>query len=64
MGEREAKKYSTGRSVTRRLVILRVHEARLFFGDGIVRESRAAWGANSFQNELDMTTCDELLWDV
>ena len=49
---------------TRRLVILRVHEARLFFGDGIVRESRAAWGPNSFQNELDMTSCDELLWDM
>ena len=41
-----------------------MHEARLFFGDGIVRESRAAWGANSFQNELDMTSCDKLLWDM
>jgi len=32
------------------------YEARLFFGDGIVRESRTAWGANSFRNEFDMTS--------
>jgi hypothetical protein len=35
---------------------LRSYEARLFFGDGVVRESRAAWEANSFQNEFDMTS--------
>ena len=30
------------------------YEARLFFGDGVARESRTAWGANSFRNEFDM----------
>ena len=32
------------------------YEARLFFGDGVVRESRTAWGASSFWNEFDMTS--------
>ena len=32
------------------------YEARLFFGNGVVRESRTAWGANSFRNEFDMTS--------
>jgi hypothetical protein len=31
------------------------YEARLFFGDGFVRESRTAWGASSFRNEFDST---------
>ena len=30
-----------------------VYEARLFFGDSIVREARTAWGANSFRNEFE-----------
>jgi hypothetical protein len=32
------------------------YEARLFFGDGVVRESRTAWGASSFWNEFDLTS--------
>jgi 5-methylcytosine-specific restriction endonuclease McrA len=31
-------------------------EARQFFGDGVVRESRTAWTANSFRNEFDKTS--------
>jgi len=29
------------------------YEARLFFGDSVARESRTAWGANSFRNESE-----------
>jgi len=32
------------------------YEARLYFGDGVARESRTAWGVNSFRNEFDMTS--------
>jgi hypothetical protein len=31
------------------------YEARLFFGNDVVRESRTRWGANSFRNEFDET---------
>jgi len=31
------------------------YEARQFFGDGVVSESRMAWGTNSFRNEFEMT---------
>ena len=53
--------YAAGGEATVSNIQLRCHahnayEARLFFGDSIVSESRTAWGANSFRNEFDTTS--------
>ena len=53
--------YATGGEATVANIQLRCHahnayEARLLFGDGIVRESPMVWGANSFRNEFDVTS--------
>jgi hypothetical protein len=52
--------YAAGGETTAANIQLRcrahnAHEARLFFGDGVVRDSRTAWGASSFWNEFAMT---------
>jgi len=51
--------YAAGGEATVANIQLRCHahneyEARLFFGDSVVRESRPAWPASSFWNEFDM----------
>jgi hypothetical protein len=52
--------YATGGAATVANIQLRcrahnAYEARLFFGDGVVKESRAMWGVHSFRNEFDTT---------
>jgi len=52
--------YAAGGKATVANIQLRCHahnayEARLFFGEGVVRESRTAWGTSSFRNELGVT---------
>jgi hypothetical protein len=53
--------YAAGGEATVANIQLRCHahnayEARLFLGDGIVRESRTAWGASLFRNEFAATS--------
>ena len=52
--------YAAGGKATVANIQLRCHahneyEARLFFSDGVVKESRTAWGTSSFRNEFGMT---------